>query len=57
MKKNIGGLKFLTKIGDIVRVDVEKIGAIVANSMAIHINPCSERPSRKRMRRLEIPMM
>jgi hypothetical protein len=36
-----------------MRVDVEKIGAIVANSMAIHINPCSERPSRKRMRSSE----
>jgi hypothetical protein len=40
-----------------VRVDVEKIGAIVANSMSIHINPSSEQPSRKHMRSLEIPMM
>jgi hypothetical protein len=41
MKKNIGDLKFLPKIGDVVRVDVEKIGTIVANSTAIDINPCS----------------
>ena len=53
MKKNIGDLKFLSKIGDVVHVDVEKICAIVANSMAIDINPCSERPPRKCMRSLE----
>jgi hypothetical protein len=39
MKTNIGDLKFLPKIGDVVRVDVEKICIIVANSMAIDINP------------------
>jgi hypothetical protein len=44
MKKNIGDLKFLPKIGDVVRVDVEKIGAIVANSTTIDINPCLEQP-------------
>jgi hypothetical protein len=54
MKKNIGDLKFLSKIDDVVHVDVEKFCAIVANSTAIDINPCSERPSRKRMRSLEI---
>jgi hypothetical protein len=42
MKKNIGDLKFLSKIGNVVHVDVEKIYAIVANSTAIDINPCSE---------------
>jgi hypothetical protein len=54
MKKNIGDLKFLPKIGNVVRVDVEKIGTIVASSMAIYINPYSERPPRKCMRSLEI---
>ena len=42
MKKNVGDLKFLPKIGDVVRVNVEKIGAIVANSTSIHINPRSK---------------
>jgi hypothetical protein len=41
-KKYIGDLKFLPKIGDVMHVDVEKIGAIVANNMAIHINPRSK---------------
>ena len=49
MKKNIGDLKFIPKIGDVMRVDMEKIGAIVANSTAIDINPYSEQPPRKRM--------
>jgi hypothetical protein len=39
MKTNIEDLKFLPKIGDVVCVDVEKICTIVANSMAIDINP------------------
>jgi hypothetical protein len=46
MKKNIGDLKFLPKIRDVVRVDVEKIGTIVTNSTTIHINPRLEQPSR-----------
>ena len=37
MKKNIGDLKFLLKIGDVVRVDMENIGAIVANNTTIDI--------------------
>ena len=53
VKKNIGDLKFLPKIGDVLCVDVEKIGAIVASSMAIDINPCSKQPPRKCMRSLE----
>ena len=52
-EENVGDMKFLPKIGDVVHVDVKKIGAIVANSTAIDINPRSEQQPRKRMRSLE----
>ena len=49
-KEKYRRLEISTKDWRCCAVDVDKIGAIVANSMAIDINPCSERPPRKRMR-------